>query len=261
MYNPWGMLPNELYAGIDTGSVIIEPQAAWAFGVGTVIQIDQELMLVTGPYSNGYVQVQRGYDHTQIASHQAGAYISLCLLNNSSVKTIGLNFANGMSDGAFVYGIWWEPVADLSEFRDLENTSVPSYSAANDEGPAAAPPASPGNSPMTVMPQAAIDHSTAADMGRTWSAMAGNLLGMPFAQMTTPNPPQWEPAQAAAGPNPMNRLAVLDAAFAAGDATDQDQSMGLDGGNRSNDATDAWFAPDDLASWDVKSANWVSVQA
>jgi hypothetical protein len=75
---------------------------------------------------------------------------------------------------------------------------------------------------------------------------------MPLTQATTLNPPQWEPAQVAAGSIPVNRLEALDAVFAASDDADQDRRMGLDSGNPWNDYTDALFAPDELASWGVK---------
>ena len=53
----------------------------------------------------------------------------------------------------------------------------------------------------------------------------------------------------------MNRLKTLDAVFAAGDFADEERGAGSDSGNRSSDDIDAWFVPDELASWGVKLTN------
>jgi hypothetical protein len=50
----------------------------------------------------------------------------------------------------------------------------------------------------------------------------------------------------------VNRLAVLDAVFAAGNVTNEDRSLALDGGNRSNDDGDALLLPDEPALWGVR---------
>jgi len=79
----------------------------------------------------------------------------------------------------------------------------------------------------------------------------GNLLGMPFAQATTLDPPQWEPAQATVA-IPQNRLQAVDAVFAASNFAAQNQATGLDSGSLSNDDSDALFLPDGPDSWGVK---------
>ncbi len=82
----------------------------------------------------------------------------------------------------------------------------------------------------------------------------GDLLGMPLAQVTELDPPQGEPVQVAAA-TAVNRLKTLDAVFAAGDFTDQDQGTGPQSGKRSSDDTDAWFVADELAAWGTKLTN------
>jgi hypothetical protein len=84
LYNPWGLQPLDTLSNVlDSNTNTIPLADASDCYVGEILELDQELMLVTG-VGNDSITVKRGYDNTNAATHTVGAYLSVCIAPNSS---------------------------------------------------------------------------------------------------------------------------------------------------------------------------------
>jgi hypothetical protein len=258
LYNPHGPeAATYLFAPVASGAANntiqlienswLDEDQAGAIAVGDVIQIDQELMLVkriSGTSTNDWtLTVDRGLYGTTASAHTGGVgetptgvYLQL-VAGTPWTQIAGSPILNSPNEDA----VFAEPAAFLNAaFADEGNTNS----------------ASAAGAPVAEIPTVAPTAANVADtLGSSPGAGPdGDLLGMPPAQATTLDPPQAEPAPVAAA-TAVNRLKALDAAFASGDSADQHRKIRLHSGNRSGDDTDAWFVPDELASWHEKLAD------
>jgi hypothetical protein len=150
---------------------------------------------------------------------------------------------NSVVNNGNTYALWWFSDAQvLANYDGLGYTTSPWD---------ATPPKGSAPSAAHVPPAAVDSFAQSLPPGPA----AGSPLAMfDLAQAAALSTPQAAPVHVAAA-IPVNRLKTLDAVFAAGDFADEERGAGSDSGNRSSDDIDAWFVPDELASWGVKLTN------
>jgi predicted outer membrane repeat protein len=142
LYNPWG-----LQCIWDTSTPVIASSSPTTIQIndtqgiasGDVVQIDSEEMLVTG-VGNDTITVQRGYDGTIPAAHNANTPLDLSFRNGSIPDAYGNQpgspFAGtaipalGLEGNNVVYGLFTLSGNDMSDFLDREDTTE-SYGASS----------------------------------------------------------------------------------------------------------------------------------
>ena len=254
LYNPWGenghvaVLP----AGISKTTLTIQvetnpggtSQTAAAIGIGDIIQIDGELMLVKTAVKDtkdAYytLTVRRGYDNTKANSHLTNEY--------GGPTEIYLGMARNSGWSQLIASPNWSLFTENASFLDnsgqFSGMSPDHLRRAGTDSAAAALPTSQHAHWRARGGQRVDRFSWSRPQRRRFTR------GAPA---TRSDPSQWESVQAAAAPIPVNRLKALDAVFAAGDFADEDRGTVSQSGSRSSDDADALFLPDEPAWWGVK---------
>ncbi len=272
--NPWGSnAATTLAVGINKSTSSVQVVNAGSIVKGDIIQIDDELMLVTKPpqadtKDNYYtLTVTRGYDKSTPSPHLATAtspkgglvgatevylelikgapWTQLSAANGSPVWARGQGpSVNGSIPAGGLFGL-------SAAFIDLKDAKGNLVNVTNETQTTTAPSAAAPMASLSTGGAATISAANGSSSFPGAGLSASNLFGTPLTQATTLDQPQAAPLQVAAA-IPLNRPEAVDAIFAASGAAGQQQAASPQGSNLFSDDADALFAADGLALWGVK---------